>query len=398
MNQTGDLFDDLAKPPEDWTRGFALDRLKAAAAPFRASKPYVYGGFGIAKERDVAAAMAEGAYLCDREEAPTVAAITRRLKTGAIKKDFRGEEIRIPEGDAVTWDIGAAEGAYPNDIAEILVRSRSHAPAHWVEWFEEDRRGELLASLGYQWIATRIAAGSEIKGIYRYGQEPRLWRDKPLADADRAAVACLDAGFLSGEERAEIIEELKNAEWAQHYSNYNKRSTWTAFALRGYDAEDPSFIIKPAEMSASWKNENPQRMSAQPQWTNVGAFSCTRSILARLGDDFDRVRFMRLAAGGGELTRHADITDRDAGTADGRIARLHIPITTRPSCVFSSWGIRGAKYDAHFPEGSLCYLDQRRPHAVRNPEAIDRIHLVVDVHADQSLRDRFLRASWRRDD
>jgi hypothetical protein len=95
---------------------------------------------------------------------------------------------------------------------------------------------------------------------------------------------------------------------------------------------------------------------------------------------------MRLARGGGELTRHADITDPEAGTADGSVARLHIPLQTDERCVFRGWGLDGRENRAHFPERALCYLDTRKPHAVINEGERDRIHLVVDCHSGPELR------------
>jgi hypothetical protein len=95
---------------------------------------------------------------------------------------------------------------------------------------------------------------------------------------------------------------------------------------------------------------------------------------------------MRLRAGGGELTRHADITDRQAGVRDGRIIRLHIPIVTNPQVLFSAWTARGERLDVRFPVGALCYLDQRKPHTAINPGSTDRIHLVVDAFAHEELR------------
>ncbi len=174
--------------------------------------------------------------------------------------------------------------------------------------------------------------------------------------------------------------------WAQHYSYYNLRKSWTSFTLRGYDAYDPQFIIKPSEMSKSWKNSNSKRLMARPAWTNISeSFPETMKVIESLGfTNLDRVRFMRLA-GGGELSRHADVTDRDAGVLPGRVSRLHIPITTNPTVRFYSWDARGVEIVRTFGEGDLFYLDQRKPHRVTNT-GDDRVHLVVDVFSDDRLR------------
>src|SRR5204863_8036626 len=101
---------------------------------------------------------------------------------------------------------------------------------------------------------------------------------------------------------------------------------------------------------------------------------------------FERVRFMQLRPTGA-LSRHADITDRDAGTADGKIARLHLPITTSPACVFHAWTARGDLLERHLEADRLHYLDTRKPHAVENADPmVWRKHLVIDAVADARLR------------
>jgi Aspartyl/Asparaginyl beta-hydroxylase len=118
------------------------------------------------------------------------------------------------------------------------------------------------------------------------------------------------------------------------------------------------------------------------------------AILERIlaGRGADRIRFMKLAPGG-ELARHADITNRDAGLADGRLARLHLPIQISDAVIMHGWDKRGGHFETRFPVGALCYLDQRGPHRVenRNPAA-ERIHLVVDMHAGAALRDQIAAA------
>jgi hypothetical protein len=99
----------------------------------------------------------------------------------------------------------------------------------------------------------------------------------------------------------------------------------------------------------------------------------------------DRLRFMKLAPGGGELTRHAD-TLPDTGVADGRLSRLHIPIVSNPKVIFTQWNSRGQKESKNFPEGALCYLDQRQPHQALNGGDAERVHFVLDVQSGVTLR------------
>src|SRR4029453_4960179 len=130
----------------------------------------------------------------------------------------------------------------------------------------------LAEAAGLAWLTTKIRAGSEIRGIYLRARSAEALRGRqagcrlPIAAADRPSILYLDPSGLTEPERRAILDEIRAYEitqpWQQHYSSYNKRKTWTAFALHGYDAEDPGFIIKPAEMSREWKAEHPGRLGA----------------------------------------------------------------------------------------------------------------------------------------
>ena len=211
--------------------------------------------------------------------------------------------------------------------------------------------------------------------------------------ADELALTIAAPDFISADEQAGILAEAERyardhaGAWAQHYSGYNKRQSWTSFALQGYDPADPGFIIKPAEMSKAWKAENPARLEATARPTSAAEhFRLAGLIVDRIPGRKQRVRLMRLSAKGGELTRHSDITDPEAGTANGQIARLHIPLASPESCLFRGWSLEGREHRIHFPERALCYLDTRKPHAVINPGEADRIHLVIDTYSSPELR------------
>lgn len=381
-----------------WAHGFGLELLKELAAPFRdCFKPYIFGAFGMPKERDVAAAHHARSFIFSRDAGGRVVAacIFNLLKADAIHHDFIGRAIRIPKGRIIIKHLAI----YPEAIEEKLpkILSRLETPGGlWAEIHQENEplKAALLRA-GFQYAGTKIAAASELIGIYFKNDKPPAFpfRAHP---AEAAAQLKLKDAFITIPQREWILQELRAYEekmsaeaWAQHYSNYNKRQSWTAFALRGFDAANPGFIIKPSEMSEKWKAENAERLKARAGETIAAPhFPQTMSILAaRLpGTGIERLRFMRLAAGG-ELTRHADITDREAGIRDGKIARLHIPLITNDDCLFSGWDAFGGKREMIFPARSLCYLDQRKPHAVKNGGDEDRIHIVADVYADERLRE-----------
>lgn len=366
-----------------WQEGYELALLKAYAEPFRvAHKPHVYGAFGLVKERDIAAALKINSFLRAMDGPRCIGgAIARQLSVASQHKDFAGRPIQIPAKSVLV----SALAAIYADTAERLVngiRNTAGRAEVWFEIFEEDGNAKLAMS-GLHYRGTKVMAGSEIKGLYSTAPGEAI--NDPAEDA---TLLTLDPCFLSPEEHHAIIGELAAHEiWKQHYSSYNKRSSWTAFALRGYDASDPLFIQKPAEMSKKWQKENVRRMCAGVEDTVAfDLFPATRKVVDSIPAYKDRVRFMRLEPGQGELARHADITDREAGVKDAAICRLHIPICTNAKVIFQAWTKRGEHLKTNFAAGALCYLDQRKPHSVVNGGADERIHLVIDTRSTPKLR------------
>jgi hypothetical protein len=373
---------------KEWQQGYELEFLKALAVPFAAAyKPYSFGAFGLPKERDIATMLARNSLLYTKSADGSYAAAADLviLESGSHHTDFAGNDVHIPAGSAFIRHFAWTDEACGARVLNAALE-RAAGRQVWWELHEENARAKQIAdSNGLLWIATKVMASSDIKGLYAsVNCQPRL------EPADEIAMKEVATEFLTPGEHANIVAELtKFADWAQHYSSYNKRQSWTAFALRGYVADDPTFIIKPREMSAKWKKENAALLDAQPSETIAMChFPITRSIVeSRIPGGKDRVRFMRLAPGGGELARHADITDRDAGTKDGTVVRLHIPIFTSQLVEFSSWDHRGNHKTMAMHERGLYYLDQRKPHAVVNrDQERERIHLVIDTFSNEQLR------------
>jgi len=376
---------------ETWQQGYDLAMLKALAAPFKESfKPYCFGAFGLPKERDVATALADKEITWTRDNAGAIAAaaIFKSFQQSSEQTDFCQRTITIKKGDLFIKHLaGSATGMHK--LLSALIEKAGNRPL-WLEIHEERKEAKSVAlHLGFSKAATKIAASSDIKSLYLLNDSPSSRLSSSFHPADAVALAGLVQTFASADEVTKILSEVKAAQlaWEQHYSSYNKRQSWTALAIKGFDKNDPSFIIKPAEMSKGWKAENPSRLKAPCDFTNLAAkVPSIVKLLDRIPGKKERVRLMKLRQGNGELTRHADITDRNAGTADGMICRLHIPLQTHSLCKFESWNLEGQHIQKHFPAGCLFYLDIRKPHAVRNDSPIDRIHLVVDVLANADVR------------
>lgn len=378
-----------------WAKGFDLAFLKECAAALKPDiKPHCYGAFGLPKERDVADAHAEGGLMWTREGNQIAAvAIFRVLSSGSQHEDFAGRKAAISKGELLIRHIGGSREGKAKLINALIERSPSRIV--WAEAHVENAETvEVLDRMGFDRVMTKIAASSDLKGLFAR-QLPAGRFPRALDRADELALTVCDPSFITRADQAAILAEAEayaashDGAWAQHYSGYNKRQSWTSFALCGFDPGDPGFIIKPAEMSKAWKADeaNARHLKASCAPTSaMQHFPAAMAIVARIPGRKQRVRLMRLSAKGGELTRHSDITDPEAGTADGQIARMHIPLTSPADCMFRGWALDGREHRIHFPERAICYLDTRKPHAVINPGAADRIHLVIDTYSGPDLR------------
>jgi hypothetical protein len=382
-----------------WTRGFDLAFLKEVAGVYRQHfKPHCHGAFGLPKEKEAADAMAEKelAWVRSSPGGPLAAvAIARLASRPQPHEDFCGRRATMQKGDLFIRSIAGEPRALERLLYALLEKHGRGRPA-WVEAHVEiPETVAALEEAGFERVMTKVAAASDLKGLWLRAPAGFSRRPEELEPADAPGVKVLVEDFLGDNALAAILGELEAYEaskaeaFAQHYSGYNKRQSWTAFALQGFSYAEPEFIIKPAEMSKNWKAENAARLEEPCGPTTAHAsFPETLSILGRIPvEGFQRIRFMRLAGGGGELTRHADITDPDAGTANGKLARLHIPIRTNPGCLFRSWQLDGQEVRLHMPERSLSYIDTRKPHAVINPAEVERTHLVVDAWSGPELRE-----------
>jgi hypothetical protein len=372
-----------------WARGHDLGELRALTT-FLNHPSLVFGAFGAVKERDVADSLAnEGLKVWPTVGEPQAMALHHTVKSGSVHRDFAQRPVVLPAGTTYVNEFAATSG---HAGAQLLDRFLGDPRARLcVEIYEEDAASRAaVEDAGLFYAATKVMAGSEVKGLYFD------FEMGPLPPEEVPSLAPLDQSFLSDDALAMVRQELEEYgdAFEQHYSYYNKRKSWTAFALQGFSV-DPGFIIKPSEMSTAWKKAHPGYFLFPPQPRRTEAapyFPKTLALLGRLPFAKERIRFMRLRAADGELTRHADITDREAGLRDGMSARLHIPIVSSDKVTFHGWGVRGEHYTAHWGEGSLNYLDQRKPHAVTNTGDVDRIHLVVDCLANQTLREWVARA------
>ena len=95
---------------------------------------------------------------------------------------------------------------------------------------------------------------------------------------------------------------------------------------------------------------------------------------------------MKLSPGGGELQRHTDQVDPDAGVNDYKLMRFHFPIVTNENVTFSQWDYKAQRVSCHMKIGECWYLDVRKPHQAINAGEDMRTHLVIDIEANDDVR------------
>ena len=162
---------------------------------------------------------------------------------------------------------------------------------------------------------------------------------------------------------------------------YKNNNIWTALSLHGYGS-NPSDIYKPGFVKSDIY------IGSKLEWTSLAnepVMSPIREIISRLPCQFERIRFMKLAAGK-SLRKHNDNIDQDIESK--KIVRIHIPIRTNSEVVFTMYANdedeRGERL--YLKAGRFYYLDVTKPHSVSNNSSEDRYHLVVDCYMNEELK------------
>ena len=179
-----------------------------------------------------------------------------------------------------------------------------------------------------------------------------------------------------------LVYELQNLnlKYTNHNSNYNKKQSWQALSILGFE-KDSKYVDKKAA-----NTENRPLVQTDLYDLLEGEKKLLGEFLDKIPGEFDRVRFMTLKPGGGELKRHTDQTDPTWGTTDGKMVRLHIPLKTNENVIFTSWNNNGERKKYNMKKGECWFLDTRRPHTAINNGNDIRIHLVADVWSNDKIR------------
>ena len=371
---------------KDWQKGIPLEILLRLEATWERYNERCLSPFLEMKKNKIAAAMYEGKYEYGHEWAIQ----SRRLKVKSKINMYSAYDIPIAtveKGDRVVDRIAYNQ---PEAVVRML---KSYDEDTFLFINEEHSIDRFVASqANYRKLGIKINTFGDIQGVYFKDQPSFLGDMREFPEQNmmlsEEKLVLRKAAIPDVSNICDIIKqrlEVMDYEFTNHYSNYNKGKSWSAISLRGYTPEW-SFITKPAEMSKKWKEENKDTEFKLQDTELRKMFPEVEDILRWLPGRPHRIRFMNLAPGGGELQRHTDQVDPDAGVEDYKLMRFHFPIVTNKDVTFSQWDYKAERVSCHMNVGECWYLDVRKPHQAINSGEDMRTHLVIDIEANDEVR------------
>lgn len=361
-----------------WQHGIELDTLKALEEFYAPHNKYALSVFGKFKKNDIAEKLHTDKLTVVRDSAgKPMAAYVHEIAKVPTKIKMFGDVII---GEKQKWDHTLSR--LVGDPLVLLDQLEEMEHHHcWLTTYAGNTQIRKVAErAGFEYVGMKVTSFAEVLAVY-FRNDPMAWAPRthptvnPADLVSMAKICDVDSSLLINTERT--LKALFPV-FTNHYSNYNKDNAWSALALRGY-LNDSTFITKPQEMNEKWKQEHDHCAFFLQDTKIYNYFDAVKEMLSFLDGDIHRVRFMRLAPGGGELERHTDQVDPDAGNSLGKLARLHFPIKTNDKVIFSTWNKDDIKEDFHYGFGECWIIDTRKPHMAVNGGDQERIHLVVDT-------------------
>jgi hypothetical protein len=164
----------------------------------------------------------------------------------------------------------------------------------------------------------------------------------------------VDASALAAD-----LGRLEGLDWTMHFVPQNFSGEWSVLPLRApLGAGHPILRITSNPECDTW--EDTEILALCPAITG---------FLATLHCPLGAVRLMRLTPGSA-IKEHSD----PDLSAEGGVARLHVPIATNAQVDF-----RVNRKRVDMVAGECWYVRLSDPHSVTNQGKTDRVHLVIDA-------------------
>ena len=372
---------------KDWQKNIPLDTLLELEQLWEGYNQRTLSPFLEMKKHTIARTLSEGTYTYGK----TWAMVSRVSKS---KTQFNMySAYKIPIATIVPDDCIVEKIAYTDSQEMIKALNIQTENVYLLINEEHQLDREVATTAGFCKVGIKINTFGDIQGLYFRDKQSSLafgGREFPeqrdLLPEEKLVLT--KAKLSDVTESCQLIyQRLCDFDYTftNHYSNYNKDKSWSAISLRGYTA-DGSFITKPAEMSKVWKEKHKDEVFELQDTTLRKKFPEAEHLIRLLPGSPHRIRFMNLKPGGGELQRHTDQVDPDAGVMNNKLMRFHFPIVTNPDVIFNQWDWNANLVEVHMRVGECWYIDVRKPHRAINGGTEMRTHLVIDVEANTEVR------------
>ena len=168
----------------------------------------------------------------------------RTAKTASKVKMFRaGPEIaEIHKGERVITKLSILEKGTKENLVNVL--KTIYEPT-WCHIFEENQtHKEAVLESGFRKIGTKYSTFSDIVGVYYKGGRKFI----PVVETENINM-CKTSLSFDHNIIDELVEDLitMNLEYTNHNSNYNKKKSWQALSLMGFET-DSTYVDKNADL------------------------------------------------------------------------------------------------------------------------------------------------------
>lgn len=371
---------------KEWQKGISLDHLLEIEYLYKNDNEKIRSPFGQMKKHTIASELDKGSLILLRNP------YSSNIEASLLVKESKVNTPIFMHGSTIFGNKEKGDIFISNVTGNTSYISRFISTNFnkncWIAIFPwQNELKFTLENLGFRYINTKYNTFSDvILYFFRDSDLSFTYRLHPNL-LETETVSMVKVGHTDTSFRFSIMEQIYRYEpkFANHYSNYNTKNAWSAFALRGY-YPDPLRIEKPEEMNDKWRENHKNEIPFLQDTELYKYFPTIEEHLYKYNTKIHRVRIMKLTPGGGELQRHTDQVDPDAGTKIGQLARFHFPLETNPRVIFSTWDNFDQKQDYHFGVDEIWYLDTRKPHMAVNNGTTDRLHLVVDFEVNDYIQ------------
>jgi len=373
---------------KDWQKGFDLDVLLAHTKKFKHYNKFSCSPFSEMKKNDIAEHLYNNTVVNLKGIIFTVQICKVRSPIYMYQDVVIGYrepgDIKIDKFSFIDFDQENYQEFY-----DYLIRE--YPKDIWLcSWAEDTKTNDIFEELSFDRVGTKVTTFGELIVYWFLPNTRNIFgdaREHPVVpDTEYHNIVQLklpDISNLISNIQATVVNL---PQFSNHYSNYNKRKSWSAISLRGYRPE-PEFMTKPSEMNKKWQKENEGIQFKLQNTYLYNDFPEVKELTNILNaDEIHRIRFMKLKSGDGELDRHTDLVDNDSGVGNGKLMRIHFPIVTNDKVMFESWDLTGNKHCVNMKVNEAWLLDTRKPHRAVNEGEEDRVHLVIDVVANSNVR------------